>query len=80
MVLSTPECNSFHQNIFVTVKTYLGQGYNVQETEYDKKWESRNSGPSFKMKNAFPDIVISIIKIRWLRDCLIFIMGIGILV
>ena len=39
-----------------------------------------HSGPHLKIKMVFPGMGISIIKIRWLQDNLIFIIGIHILV
>ena len=40
----------------------------------------REAGPRLNTKAAFPGIRIAIIKMRRLSDCLIFIMGIPILV
>ena len=41
---------------------------------------TKTPGPCFNIKLIFPCMGIPMLKIRWLRDCLIFNMGIPILV
>ena len=47
---------------------------------YHKGWQMWSSGPHLNIKTVFTGMLISIIKIRWSWDCLLFMMGMPILV
>ena len=51
-----------------------------KSTRKGRSKDGFNTGSCLNIKTVFPDMGISVIKIRWSQDHLIFIMGISILV